>query len=269
MAIAGFWINNASSPDFIQEPSPSSAAASCSSETAISEKAKPAEVPPVSTQQSSPSSSATSPSPKTPISKEEAPAEVGSASNPTFLIFPSSPLPTMEILPSQTLPEITNDIESRLNALGKQLRFMYRNLKQILTKKGNELFDNINQFEQDFGRYRGQVGGTLFPTFDLIKAQANFLKTFMDTQIIETEYQQALGADARGVKRQPKDGNCWLHASLDRLQDLNPQKAVGETPVTLRLRVVDWMVEHYNEEQQLQDYLDGNKKCEVLCASSI
>ena len=76
-----------------------------------------------------------------------------------------------------------------------------------------------------------------------------------------------LRADAQGVVAQPGDGNCWLHTSILGLRHINHPNLGGETHLTLRAKVVEWMQAHYDSDETLRHYIErareAHKKVET------
>jgi hypothetical protein len=117
----------------------------------------------------------------------------------------------------------------------------------------HNLREGIQAFKTRFERYRGEASlAKAFEALDFMDQTVTNLQIVLyHYREVMRDYRLSMEVDEQGIKRQPDDGNCWLHAALFSLNDMG--KAVGVTHETLRTDVVNWMRDHQSDTELLEN----------------
>ena len=171
------------------------------------------------------------------------------------------PLPPPAVVPSEPVADpLVNQgdlIRRAADDLTRQMESIYRNLQLIQGPVGERLVRDVQSFRDRYGQAtREESLGKAFETIAEIEKNIRVLRSlFHGYQEVLNQYFASQGADARGIVRQLKDGNCWLHTALFGLRDLGRDR--GYTYATLRPAVIHWMKVNYNKDPILRGYIVG------------
>ena len=173
------------------------------------------------------------------------------------------PLPPPAVVPSEPVAAPLADqgdlIRRAADDLTRQMEPIYRDLQLIQGPVGDRLVRDVQSFRDLYGQAPREAGlEKAFGTIAEIENNIRVLRSlFHGYQEVLNLYFASQGPDARGIVRQPKDGNCWLHTALFGLRDLRRDQ--GYTYATLRPAVIHWMRVNYNKnkDSMLRGYIVG------------